>query len=75
MKHVVRTIQGLRARFCGDSCADGFREDRRQGLIYGSWQDADGSILSWEAGSYKFKVCAYCRHNLEDETEPEEATS
>lgn len=61
---IIRKIYGLRAKFCGDSCADGFREDRRCGLIYGCFS-IDGRIVGWEAASMELNHCAYCRADLD----------
>lgn len=64
-KGVIRTVYGRKARFCSDGCRDGFREDRKHGLIYQAWEGpAEGTLISWEAASLAYGHCAYCRSGL-----------
>jgi hypothetical protein len=63
------TIRGHKAEFCGASCRDGFRADRRAGLIYGpsAIRMEDGSVrlaLTREAFSLLTGFCAYCSANV-----------
>lgn len=66
---VIRKIYGCRARFCCDGCADGFRTDRRYGLIYPSYQveldDGTHKIMGVEQASIAAKFCAYCNEDLD----------
>ena len=55
----VRTVQGRKALFCGDSCKDSYHEDRQHGLIYGQ-VEVDGVRYGWDEGSIKGSFCAYC---------------
>jgi hypothetical protein len=48
------------ARFCGPTCRDSLREDRRARVIHQAVRVADGSAYSVEAASLAFCVCAYC---------------
>lgn len=41
-------------------CADGFKADRRHGLIYNSYREDDGSIIGVEEASRGWGFCAYC---------------
>jgi len=50
--------------FCGPGCRESYREDRRQGLVYGSVQDEDGKVYGWSWASELFGFCAYCREQL-----------
>ncbi len=62
----TRQVFGQKARFCSDGCYEGFREDRKHGLIYGSMVDPDtGKFYGWEEASLKFDHCAYCRSTEE----------
>ena len=47
------------------NCADGFREDRKRGLIYGSFliydqTPEDGRVMGVEEASLACDFCAYC---------------
>ena len=42
------------------SCADAFRTDRAHGLIYSSYREDDGSLISVEKASHDWGFCAYC---------------
>lgn len=63
-----RTVQP----FCNDSpdgsCRDGYDTDARYGLFYGSWAREDGSTVGWYRGAWEFRVCAYCRAELDART-------
>jgi hypothetical protein len=53
---------------CDDSCADGFRTDRRLGLIYGSVRiTPENRVVGWEEGSVECRFCAYCSAGEPDE--------
>jgi len=54
----------MKPKFCSDGCKDGFRTDRRLGLIYGPFM-LDGKLVSWEEGTAKSGECAYCRTQTE----------
>lgn len=72
----IYTIQGRKARLHPE-CVDGFREDRKHGLIYGPYTKADGSgfYLNAEAFSLDTHTCPYCGHgSTEDEAGPFFAT-
>lgn len=51
-----------RALFCSRACREGFREDRRQGLIYGPYylQDLGRFAMSAEEWSAHTHTCPYC---------------
>jgi len=63
---MIATVYGKRARFCGASCRDGFKADRRMGLIYPAVLDnpKTGKTIPWEDGSMKYKFCAYCKADV-----------
>ena len=49
-------------RACCKACADGFREDRRAGLIYGPFRYTDGSFaMNAEEFSRETDSCVYCQ--------------
>ena len=55
------TVAGRPILAHGKACADGLREDRRNGLIYPSYRDDDlGCVLSVEQASKAWGFCAYC---------------
>lgn len=54
----THTVHGRKARF-HPGCQEGFREDRKHGLIYPPY-DVDGQIMSVEAASIAADFCAYC---------------
>jgi hypothetical protein len=57
---ITRTVRGRVAKFCGVSCAEGFKSDREHGMIYPSIKEASGKLISVEEASRKYKFCAYC---------------
>lgn len=61
---MICKIYGCRARFCGEGCAEGFRTDRRYGLIYSSFlvelEDGSKKIMGVEQASIECDFCAYC---------------
>lgn len=59
---MIRKIAGRKAYFCTEACAEGFREDRRYGVIY-----ASAPYMNREAWSIGEGRCAYC--NGHDHTE------
>lgn len=47
---------------CCAACRDGFRTDRRYGLIYPPVRDLDtGKLIGWNEASIKYRFCAYCK--------------
>ena len=61
------TVRGRKVRACGASCAEGFREDRKQGLIYSAYKDTDtGEVFNPEEASVHFDHCVYCGVDNED---------
>jgi hypothetical protein len=62
---ITRTVSGRIAKFCGASCAEGFKEDRIHGLIYPSIKDESGNLISIEKASMKYGFCAYCMTDFE----------
>lgn len=46
--------------FCDANCKDGYRTDRRYGLIYGSWNMGEGRIVDWFLGCVEQGICPYC---------------
>jgi len=55
----IYKVFGRRVRAHNANCADGFREDRKHGLIYPSYS-VDGEIMSVEAASIECDFCVYC---------------
>jgi hypothetical protein len=48
-------------RACGQMCADGFRCDRKYGLIYGPYKYTDGTFaMDAEEFSRETDSCVYC---------------
>ena len=60
---MIRKVMGRKARFHGLSCCEGFREDRKHGLIYPSY-NVSGEIMSVERASIAAQFCAYCGKDL-----------
>ena len=56
---ITRKVFGRKACFCNKGCQDSFREDRKHGLIYPSYE-VEGKLLSVEAASIQCGFCAYC---------------
>ncbi len=58
------TVYGRKVKAHDASCADGFRTDRRYGMIYVSplVLEDDGSMkaVSWEEASCIWDYCVYC---------------
>jgi hypothetical protein len=70
---ITATVYGQRAIFCVEACEDGFRTDRRYGLIYGPFRlPEESGPTSWERGTRIAGECAYCRADLRDYDEEEE---
>ncbi len=62
---IVKSIFGSQARFCDEECAESFKEDRKNGLIYGPYKFVGGGLAkNWEEASYKDEFCAYCNSDL-----------
>jgi len=62
---MIATIFGRKATVCGPSCREGFRADRRAGLIYraGAVLSPSGAVVlsdSRESWSMDTGRCAYC---------------
>lgn len=55
------TIAGRKFLACGRACADGFKEDRKHGVIHGPYVDEHGEYYrNAEEASLKAEFCAYC---------------
>lgn len=54
------TCRGREFKAHGRNCAEGFKTDRAQGLIYPPYQEDDGEIISVEKASRLWGFCAYC---------------
>lgn len=65
---MIATVFGRNARFCNDGCREGFRTDRRYGLIYPSYS-VNGKVMSVEDASIDAEFCAYCNAEVGDNDE------
>ncbi len=58
------TVYGRKVKAHNAGCADGFRTDRRLGMIYASplVLEDDGRVtaVSWEEASRIWNYCCYC---------------
>ena len=66
---VIRTVFGLKARFCNDGCRDSFQCDREHGLVYGPYQVTDPKTkqpVQTNVGQASIigHFCAYCNAPL-----------
>ena len=55
----IYRVFGRKVRAHNAMCADGFREDRKHGLIYSSY-NVEGTIMSVEQASLECDFCVYC---------------
>lgn len=47
--------------FCGPSCRDAYRADRKAGVVYPRCRLSDGREVSWEFARTAARECFYCR--------------
>jgi len=62
-KSIIRQVCGEKVRFCSEGCEEGFRTDRRVGLIYPQYE-IKGKRMGVEKASIKGFFCAYCSESL-----------
>jgi len=63
---MTTTVYGEKHAFCDAGCKESFREDRRQGLIYGPYLDEEGNYITVGEYSVLTGRCAYCGLQYKD---------
>lgn len=65
---MIKNICGYKARFCCEACAEGFKTDRKYGLIYSPYrveiEDGIWKVMDVEEASIAAKFCAYCNEDI-----------
>jgi len=57
----MKLYKSINAYACNINCRDGFRCDRKNGLIYGPFKYTDGSFaMNAEEFSRETESCVYC---------------
>ena len=65
---IIKKVYGATARFCRDSCFEGFKCDREHCLIYSSYRLEElPELVGVEHASIICNFCAYCTADLEPE--------
>lgn len=54
-------FRGIQYRACNVNCMNGFKEDRRHGVMYGPYK-LDGNFVNGNEFSVKTNTCIYCGH-------------
>ena len=67
---MIKNILGYKTRVCGQMCADGFKADREQGVIYGCATVNGIYCASREEYSLAALRCAYCNAPVKGRVPP-----